>query len=73
MTIGTEDLNFFMLLSMQRTGDNISDTNFNFYSLYINKVYRTQLNQESNSFEFSTRKGKKQKQQTIILKIVPLP
>lgn len=44
MTIGTEDLHFFMLLSMQRTGDNISDTNFNFNSLYINKVYRTQLN-----------------------------
>lgn len=73
MTIGTEDLHFFMLLSMQRTGDNISDTNFNFNSLYINKVYRTQLNHGSNSFEFSTRNGKKQKQQTITLKIVPLP
>lgn len=49
MTTGTEDLHFFsMLLSMQRTGDIISDMNFNFNRLYINKVYTTQLNNTSN-------------------------
>lgn len=49
MTTGTEDLHFFsMLLSMQRTGDIISDMNFNFNRLYINKVYTTQLNNKSN-------------------------